>query len=103
MGLRARPGDLWKQGDTLRFTRSKDNKTLYAIALKWPGNQLTLTTVKPLEGSTITLLSPADVQPRALPWSSTPEGGVQITLGDAPYETGRPLAYAYAFKIEVEK
>jgi alpha-L-fucosidase len=31
----------------IRFTRSKDNKTLYAIGLGWPtGNQMVTTTLK---------------------------------------------------------
>ena len=34
---RARTGQLWKEGDNVRFTRSKDYKIVYAICLKWPG------------------------------------------------------------------
>lgn len=34
---RPRQGDLWKEAKDIRFTRSKDNRTVYAICLKWPG------------------------------------------------------------------
>ena len=34
---RPRPGELWREGDDVRFTRSKDGKTTWAFALRWPG------------------------------------------------------------------
>ena len=53
---RPREGTLWKEGDDVRFTLSKDNKTVYAICLKWPGKRLTLKTVRPEAGAAITML-----------------------------------------------
>ncbi|MGD0092343.1 MAG: alpha-L-fucosidase, partial [Planctomycetota bacterium] len=52
---RPRPGDYWREGDHVRFTRAKDNKYVYAISLKWPGRTLELRTVRPKEGSQIFL------------------------------------------------
>ena len=37
---RARAGDLWREGETIRFTRAKDNRTIYCYALEWPGKIL---------------------------------------------------------------
>jgi alpha-L-fucosidase len=48
---RPRQGDLWKEGQDIRFTRSKDNQTVYAICLKWPGKTLTLKSVRPAAGA----------------------------------------------------
>jgi alpha-L-fucosidase len=53
---RAREGELWKEGDHIRFTRTKDNKTVYAFSLERPAEQLVLDTVRPRPGSTIRLL-----------------------------------------------
>jgi alpha-L-fucosidase len=53
---RARAADLWKEGDSIRFTRSKDNRIIYAHSFNWPGRQLVLKTVKPERNSKIYLL-----------------------------------------------
>ena len=96
---RPRPADAWKETDNLRFTQSKDHKTTYALAQKWPGPQLTLKTVHPVEGSPITLLGTTT----PLPYTYSPDTGLQITLpADAPYKAGDPLSFAYAFKITTQ-
>ena len=96
-GTRARPADSWKEGDLVRFTRSKDNKTVYAIALAWPGSQLTLRSVRPVLGSNITMLG----NEQSLPWTHSKGGRLEIALpADAPYKAGNPLGFAYAFKID---
>jgi hypothetical protein len=51
----ATAGDLWREGDSIRYTRSKDKRTVYCHALDWPGNSLRLTTVKRTTGSRITM------------------------------------------------
>lgn len=53
---RPREGDLWKEGDTIRFTKAKDKNTVYAFSLAWPGEELVLGSVKPVEGSKIHFL-----------------------------------------------
>ena len=50
---RPRELSLWKEGEDLRFTRSKDLRTVWAFALKWPGRELALTSVNPRTGSEI--------------------------------------------------
>jgi len=97
-GTRARPADSWKEGDLIRFTRTKDNKTVYAIALAWPGSTLTLHSVRPIDGSKITMLGAEE----AIPWSYSDEKGLEMILpADAPYKAGMPLGFAYAFKIDI--
>ncbi len=54
---RARDGGSWKEGDSIRFTRSKDAKTIYAHSYNWPGDQLVLKTVKPKSNSKIVLMA----------------------------------------------
>ena len=96
---RSRGGELWKEGNDVRFTRSKDLKTVYAISLAWPGSQLALQSVQPKKGSSIHLLGWA----RPLPWRA--EGnGVVIEMPEKlrAEDSKRPCKQAYAFRINVE-
>lgn len=94
---RARAGALWKEGDGIRFTRSKDGATVYAIALKWPGERLTLASVAPREGSAVELLGYGT----PLRWH-TADTGLTIELPAAlQSEAARPCRTAWAFKIAV--
>lgn len=36
-GTRPRTGTLWSEGETVRYTRSKDRRFVYAILTQWPG------------------------------------------------------------------
>ena len=93
---RPRAGSLWKEGDDLRFTRSKDNKTVYALCLKWPGKRLTLKTVRPEVGSTITMLGVE----RPLRWRFDEAKGLVIDLPERLQdEKNRPCTAAWAVKI----
>jgi alpha-L-fucosidase len=90
------PGDHWKEGDTLRFTRTKDNRSIYAIALKWPGLELVLSSVKPRPGSTIKMLGDNE----ALNWHYDPAGRTAITLPARLQEpANRPCQDAWVFKL----
>jgi alpha-L-fucosidase len=90
-GTRERPGELWHEGESVRFTRSKDGRVVYAISLARPAGTLALKTVQPKTDSPITLVSGSD----PLTWRRTPDG-VEISF---PAQT--PPAPAYAFRIEV--
>jgi len=95
---RPRPGALWKEGETVRFTRTKDNRFVYAISLRWPGQTLALKSVRAKAGSSIILLGAN--QP--LEWSQESGAGLAIRIPAALQEAGRrPVSMAYAFKIEV--
>ncbi len=53
---RPREGELWKEGGQIRYTQTKDHRTIYAFDLHWPGTALSLTSVQPEPGSQIYLL-----------------------------------------------
>jgi alpha-L-fucosidase len=53
---RPRRGALWREGDNVRFSRSKDNRFIYAFALNWPGQELAISSVRPKNGSQIRML-----------------------------------------------
>jgi alpha-L-fucosidase len=83
-----------QEGDA-RFTSKGDY--LYAIFLKWQGVEFTLKSVKPVEGSKITMLG----VPGELKWSWDESNGLTITY---PQQKPRPTScsYAWAFKIKVK-
>jgi alpha-L-fucosidase len=89
-----RPYAVREEGN-IRYTRSKDNKTVYAISLEWPGKQLALKSVEPAQGSKIYLLG----YDKPLKWTYN-NGVTTITLpADLQKEANRPCNYAYTFKI----
>ena len=91
-----RPWTRWNEGDNVRFTRSKDDKYVYAIILNWPGKTLTLTSVRPEEGSPITMLGVAN----PLKWHFTEGKGLTIELPDSLQDAkNRPCTEAWALKI----
>jgi alpha-L-fucosidase len=95
---RPREADRWSEGSDIRFTRTKDKRTVYAFALKWPGDSLLLRTVRPAEGSLVQMLG-TDL---ALRW--TPQGSgmeVQIPTG-LQDEARRPCPFAWGFQIRTE-
>ena len=95
---RAREGDLWKQGDQIRYTRSKDNKVIYAFCFEWPGEQLILQTVKPGRRAKISLMG----DDRALAWKHDSSRGLVIELPAALRENlSQTAQIAYGFKIEI--
>jgi len=95
---RARAGDLWREGKHLRFTRSKDHGTIYAISMNhWPGKELVLKTVKAKAGSEIRMLG----YDKPLAWRMDDAKGLVIALPEAlQAEANRPCKQAWAFKIQ---
>ncbi|MBV5311972.1 MAG: alpha-L-fucosidase [Prolixibacteraceae bacterium] len=88
---------IWKtqvEGDA-RYT-SKGNY-VYATFLKWAGDEFKLKAVKPLEGSTITMLG----VPGNLDWTWDEANGLTIKY---PRQKARPTlcSYAWSFKIQVK-
>ena len=95
---RPRPAELWKEGDTIRFTRSKDEKTVFAFVYDWPGEQLILKTVKPKKNGRITFLGSDD--PLNYKYDAT--RGLVITIPqEARSKFNGPSTAAYGFKIEM--
>ena len=77
------------------FTKKGDY--LYAIFLKWQGSSFSLKSVRPMEGSVITMLG----VPGTLEWNWDETTGLTITY---PEFKARPTScsYAWAFKIKVK-
>ena len=92
-----RPYKFYMQGDDICFTRSKDNKNVYAISLKWPGKTLSLKNVRAKEGAKIHMLGVKD----PLNWRNDPTEGLVIEIPDYLQDgDNRPCKHAYVFKIE---
>jgi alpha-L-fucosidase len=95
---RPREGELWKEGDSIRFTRSKDRRFVYAISLGWPGKSITLKSVQAKPGSSIVMLGVKE----PLHWRKDENGGLVIDISAALQdEANRPCKLAYAVKIEM--
>jgi alpha-L-fucosidase len=92
---RARDGDHWAEGADIRFTRTKDHKTIYAFVLKWPGEKLLLRSVQPAADAGIHMLGTDE----SLKWNQSGVGvEVQIPPGMQD-ESRRPCHFAWAFQI----
>jgi alpha-L-fucosidase len=94
---RAREGTLWSEGDNIRYTRTKDRRFDYAILTGWPGTQATLKTVRPKEGSRVTLLGSRS----ELQWKFDSATGTTVALPEnLQQESNRPCDHAWTLKIE---
>lgn len=82
----------FSEGETVRFTRSKDGRRVYAFLLEWPGESLHLRSIQAREGSDIVLLG----HDQPLEWSSDADG-LYIQLPPELEEAG---GIAWAFRIE---
>jgi alpha-L-fucosidase len=89
-----RPWTVYKEGEDIRFTRSRDGKYVYPISLKWPGESLVLKSLRAIEGSRMTLLGTR----ATIKWRQD-KGGLVVQI---PLEVAspKPSAQAYAFKVE---
>jgi len=93
---RPREGDLWKEGDNIRYTRTKNKQIIYAISRGWPGQLLNLKTVEPKQGSKIYMLGWA----KPLKWKYNKATGLEISLpAELQEESKRPCKIAWSFKI----
>jgi alpha-L-fucosidase len=92
---RPRDAELWSEGADIRFTQTKDKRTIYAFVLRWPGEKLLLRSVRPVEGSMIEMLG-ADV---ALKWRLAGDGlEVELPPG-LQDESRRPCRFAWGLRI----
>ena len=91
--------------DDIRFTRSKDNKTLYAILLGWPENleDITIKSLAYLSGDTNKLVKAELLDSIAGKYTTLEytfnENGLQVMLPGKPAEE---LAYVIRFSFEEE-
>jgi alpha-L-fucosidase len=95
---RAREGGLWKEGDNVRFTRSKDHKTIFAHCFEWPGNELILKTVMPGKGTRIVLLGK---EQSPLKWKYSETQGLIISVPERlKNQLQEDEKLAFTFSIE---
>ena len=94
---RPREGSLWSEGETVRYTRSKDSRFVYAMLTQWPGKQLVLRSIRPREGSKVSLLGSQS----KLSWRFDSATGTTISLPENLQQaSNRPCRYAWTLKFE---
>lgn len=91
-----RPWNVFKEGDDLRFTQSRDGKYLYAIALKWPGKTFAIRSARAVAGSRIEMLGTR----HNLQWHQSKDG-LTVEIPQS-IEQHKPCDQAYVFKIEAQ-
>lgn len=91
-----RPRKIVREGNTLWFTRDKNKRHIYAIAVGWPGNSLVIQSVRAVNESRIFMLGVE----QSLRWRQG-ERGLIIQIPQEVAEN-RPCKQAYVFKIETE-
>jgi alpha-L-fucosidase len=96
---RARDANSWKEGDSIRFTRAKDENIIYAHCFEWPGEQLVLKTVKPEKSTKIYLIG----NKNPLKWEQNAAGELVIKTPESLLNSiPEDLRLAYSFKIKTE-
>ena len=94
---RPRERDDWAEGETIRYTRSKDRRFIYAILTAWPGSHLVLKSVQPRADSSVKLLG----SDASLRWQFDADRGTTITFPENLQQTSnRPCEYAWTLRIE---
>lgn len=92
---RTRPRKVFKEGNHIWFTSTKDKRYVYAISTTWPGRQLRVQSVQPASGSQIFMLGVR--QP--LEWRR--QSGALVVNIPAEVAEHQPCKQAFAFKIQV--
>ena len=95
---RPREGELWKEGDKIRYTRTKDNKTVFAHCFEWPGEKLVLSSVKVKANSQITLLG----NNTSLKWDYNTKHELVISIPEG-LENSIPEEERLAFSFRIEQ
>ncbi|MEX0775142.1 MAG: alpha-L-fucosidase [Phycisphaeraceae bacterium] len=97
-GTRARDGELWHEGESVHFTRSKDHRQTYVFSREWPGAKLVLNTVRARSGSQVRMLGVNE----PLKWR---QDGQELTIKLPPalqQEENRPCRHAWTWVVESE-
>lgn len=91
-----RPRFVYKEGDTIRYTRTKDGNTIYALLLQWPGDRIVLHSVKVQNNSEIFMLG----YKYPLDWCDV-NGQLVIEIPkELQTERMRPCEHAFVLKIK---
>jgi alpha-L-fucosidase len=91
-----RARDVWHE-DNLKFTCSKDHKTVYAFIEQFPQKELTLRSVTPKKRSKVRLFG----YDKPLKWTQT-DNGVKIVIPEELQDPkNRPCEFAWGLEFEV--
>jgi alpha-L-fucosidase len=92
-----RARDVWQE-DNLKFTRSKDHKTVYAFIEQFPQKELTIKSVTPKKKSKVRLFG----YDKPLKWTQT-ANGVKIVIPEELQDPkNRPCEFAWGLEFEVD-
>jgi alpha-L-fucosidase len=92
-----RPWTSYREGDQVRFTRSKDEQTLYIHSIGWPGSEFRSRLVSPLDGSRIYMLGVDE----PMAWDIR-NGELIIHIPEYLQEEGnRPCKQVYVFRVRI--
>ena len=81
--------------EDIRFTTK--GRYLYAIVLDWPGERLTIKSIRPAEGKVITTLG----YDKKLKWEYTKNSGLALYLPREWQKADkRPGKYAFVFRLD---
>jgi alpha-L-fucosidase len=90
---RPRDGEFWRDGENVRFTRTKSSDVVYAICLDWPAErELVLHGIQPKPDSEIILLG----RPGTVPWRVD---GYDTLVDVSSVSTGAE-SLAYVFRMQ---
>ncbi len=92
-----RPRKVYREGDNVWFTSSKDGRYVYAIRIGWPGETFATQSVRAVKGSSISMLG----VDQPLDWRQDGDS-LRVSIPAAIAEH-KPCAQAYVFKIEAER
>ena len=93
---RPRAADLWHEGDTIRYSKSKDGKTTYCILLNWPGRSVALRCLRKDPNLQIRILG----YPRALHWQSDSLKWLVVEIPEALQDPSkRPCEHAGTLRL----
>lgn len=92
-----RPWENYREGEYIRFTRTKDETTLYAHVLIWPGMEFTSSLINPVKGSEVYMLG----VDKTLDWKMN-KGKLIVTLPPELQDpANRPCKQVYVFKFQL--
>jgi len=93
---RPRTGDLWHEGENVRYTRSKDSNATYCFLLNWPGRSVTLTSLPDNFNMQVHMLG----YPDALRSHYDSSKGLVIEIPEALQDPAkRPCEYAWTLRL----
>jgi alpha-L-fucosidase len=94
-GTRPRPGNDWAEGESIRFTRSKDNRVLYCFATNWPGKTLEIASLDARPVQSVRLLG----YPTGLRFRRDATRNLVITIPDDLQDPLQRSPFAWGFKV----